>query len=71
MGLHMTDRGRMAQFAYADRNPADYEEDHLVSLELGGAPRSSRTSGLSPGGRPVGMTMGSQRACTGRSATGR
>lgn len=26
---------------YADRNPAHYEEDHLVSLELGGAPRST------------------------------
>lgn len=29
-------------FQYADRNPSHYEEDHLVSLELGGAPRSTR-----------------------------
>lgn len=26
----------------ADQNPADYEEDHLVPLELGGAPREPR-----------------------------
>ena len=26
-------------YGYADRNLADYEEDHLVSLEIGGAPR--------------------------------
>ena len=35
-------RTHLATFKYADRNPADYEEDHLVSLELGGAPRSTR-----------------------------
>ena len=29
-------------FQYADKNPSHYEEDHLVSLELGGAPRSTR-----------------------------
>lgn len=33
---------QLAQFSYVDRNPADFEEDHLVSLELGGAPRSTR-----------------------------
>jgi hypothetical protein len=30
-------------YAYhRDQNPADYEEDHLIPLELGGAPRSIR-----------------------------
>jgi hypothetical protein len=30
-------------YAYhSDLNPADYEEDHLIPLELGGAPRSAR-----------------------------
>jgi hypothetical protein len=27
---------------YADQNPSHYEEDHLISLELGGAPRSTK-----------------------------
>ena len=30
---------QIAQYGYADTNPHDYEEDHLISLELGGAPR--------------------------------
>ncbi|MET8625502.1 hypothetical protein ABZW30_17440 [Kitasatospora sp. NPDC004669] len=30
---------QIAQYGYADTNPADYEEDHFVPLELGGAPR--------------------------------
>ena len=30
---------QIAQYGYADTNPRDYEEDHLISLELGGAPR--------------------------------
>jgi hypothetical protein len=35
-------RAQLAQFHYADRNPSHYEEDHLISLEIGGAPRSTR-----------------------------
>jgi hypothetical protein len=35
-------RKQLTQFGYADRNPAHYEEDHLISLELGGAPRSTQ-----------------------------
>ncbi len=27
---------QIAQYRYADANPADYEEDHLIPLELGG-----------------------------------
>ncbi|WP_420713822.1 hypothetical protein [Streptomyces sp. NRRL WC-3742] len=30
---------QIAQYGYSDTNTADYEEDHLVPLELGGAPR--------------------------------
>ena len=33
---------QLVLFQYADLNPSDFEEDHLVSLELGGAPRSIR-----------------------------
>jgi hypothetical protein len=35
-------RQQLAQWHYADQNPSHYEEDHLISLELGGAPRSKR-----------------------------
>jgi len=37
---------QLAAFGYADQNPKDYEEDHRVPLELGGAPRD--TTNLSP-----------------------
>jgi hypothetical protein len=30
---------QIEQYGYADKKLADYEEDHLVPLELGGAPR--------------------------------
>jgi hypothetical protein len=30
------------RYGYSDRRLRDYEEDHLVSLELGGSPRSPR-----------------------------
>jgi hypothetical protein len=33
---------QLVEFGYTDRNPADYEEDHLVPLELAGAPRDER-----------------------------
>jgi hypothetical protein len=29
---------QIAQYGYSDTTPADYEEDHLISLELGGNP---------------------------------
>ena len=35
-------KAQLAQWHYADQNPSHYEEDHLISLELGGAPRSTR-----------------------------
>ena len=33
---------QILQYGYADRDPSHYEEDHLVPLELGGAPRDPR-----------------------------
>jgi hypothetical protein len=33
---------QIKEYAYADRDPADYEEDHLIPLELGGAPSDPR-----------------------------
>ncbi|MQS11746.1 hypothetical protein F7Q99_05440 [Streptomyces kaniharaensis] len=33
---------QIARYGFADTDPADYEEDHLVPLELGGAPRDPR-----------------------------
>lgn len=35
-------RQQITQYGYADTNLADYEEDHLVPLALGGAPRDPR-----------------------------
>ncbi|MFE0026776.1 hypothetical protein [Amycolatopsis sp. NPDC059021] len=32
----------IADYGYTDTNPADYEEDHFLPLELGGAPRDPR-----------------------------
>lgn len=29
---------QIAQYGYADTTPSDYEEDHLISLEVGGSP---------------------------------
>ncbi len=32
---------QIAAYGYADTNVADYEEDHVIALELGGAPSSA------------------------------
>jgi hypothetical protein len=37
----MEDR-QLAQYGFRDRNRGHYEEDHLISLELGGAPTDPR-----------------------------
>ena len=29
---------QIKEYGYSDKNPQDYEEDHLISLELGGDP---------------------------------
>jgi hypothetical protein len=33
---------QLVEWGYADQNPSHYEEDHLISLELGGAPYSKK-----------------------------
>jgi hypothetical protein len=33
---------QIAQYRYSDTSTSDYEEDHLVPLELGGAPRDAK-----------------------------
>ena len=33
---------QLKQARYHDKNPAHYEEDHLISLEIGGDPKSPR-----------------------------
>ena len=35
-------REQIAAYGYRDKNLGDYEEDHLIPLELGGSPRSVR-----------------------------
>ena len=33
---------QIAQYGYSDTNTADYEEDHLIALEIGGAPKDPK-----------------------------
>jgi hypothetical protein len=35
-------RPQLVEFGYTDRNPAEFEEDHLVPLELAGAPQDPK-----------------------------
>lgn len=35
-------RKQLAAWGYADQNVKDYEEDHLISLEIGGDPQSAK-----------------------------
>src|SRR5438093_2654548 len=35
-------RKQIVEYGYADTNPADYEEDHLIPLELGGSPADTK-----------------------------
>jgi hypothetical protein len=48
MDLAALKRAQLALWHYADQNPSHYEEDHLISLELGGAPRSRRNLWAEP-----------------------
>ena len=48
--VHYTDqlkREQLREYGYADTNPRDYEEDHLIPLELGGNPTDPKNLGLS------------------------
>jgi hypothetical protein len=59
-------RTQIVAYGYTDTNLADYEEDHLISLEIGGAPRDPAnlwpepyTVSL-PDGTPVGARVKDQ-----------
>lgn len=41
-GKDQLKREQLREYGYADTNPRDYEEDHLIPLELGGNPTDSR-----------------------------
>lgn len=43
---------QIAAYGYADTNIHDYEEDHLISLELGGAPADPKNLWPEPGASP-------------------
>lgn len=43
---------QIAAYGYTDTNLKDYEEDHLISLELGGAPSDPNNLWPEPGGSP-------------------
>jgi hypothetical protein len=50
-------------------SPSDYEEDHFIPLELGGAPKNQKTFGLSHEYR-LGSRIRWKRSLTGRFANG-
>jgi hypothetical protein len=43
---------QITDYGYIDKNPKDYEEDHLISLELGGAPADPNNLWPEPGASP-------------------
>jgi hypothetical protein len=43
---------QITDYGYADRNPKNYEEDHLISLELGGSPNDPKNLWPEPGSSP-------------------
>lgn len=43
---------QIKEYGYTDTNPRDYEEDHLIPLELGGSPEDPRNLWPEPGGSP-------------------
>lgn len=61
---------QLAAFRYADENPRDYEEDHRVPLELGGAPRTvsnlSPERGRSPNPKDAAENTARANVCAGR-----
>jgi hypothetical protein len=56
-------RQQIVAYGYGDPKLADYEEDHLISLEIGGAPRDPKNLWPEPytvklsDGRPVGARV--------------
>ena len=53
---------QIIEYGYADKNPSHYQEDHLVPLELGGAPRDRRNLWPEPNTitLPDGTSIGSK-----------
>lgn len=45
-------RQQIIAYGYADQRPGSYEEDHLIPLELGGAPSDQRNLWPEPGAAP-------------------
>jgi hypothetical protein len=45
-------RQQIADYGYSDKNLQDYEEDHLISLELGGNPTDPKNLWPEPGASP-------------------
>ena len=43
---------QITEYGYSDTTLKDYEEDHLISLELGGAPSDPKNLWPEPGGSP-------------------
>ena len=43
---------QIKEYGYSDTNPKDYEEDHLISLELGGHPSDPKNLWPEPGASP-------------------
>lgn len=46
---------QIAEYGYIDTNPASYEEDHLISLELGGSPADPKNLWPEPYDEPNGQ----------------
>jgi hypothetical protein len=70
---------QILEYGYADRDRSHYQEDHLVPLELGGAPRDPRNlwpqplTAMLPDGTPIGAAKKDEledelkrRVCDGR-----
>ncbi|MCX5387510.1 hypothetical protein [Streptomyces sp. NBC_00083] len=51
---------QIAAYGYSDTSTADYEEDHLVPLELGGAPRDPKNLWPEPRYSTGGKTAGNK-----------
>jgi hypothetical protein len=51
---------QIGEYGYTDTNISDYEEDHFIPLELGGAPRDAKNLWPEPWNAPSGETAGSK-----------
>jgi hypothetical protein len=53
---------QIAEYGYTDTSLADYEEDHLIPLELGGSPRSAKNLWPEPRYQTGGKTAANKDA---------